>query len=257
MRLDPKAFSHSVTTPDGAQLHVERLPSAQMNDGPPLLFLHGGMGTLDDWVPLAKLLSERALIAMDARGHGASTAGTLPLTYAQLEADAVAVLDALSIPRAVVMGFSDGGIVAYRLALNAPDRVHRLITLGGPCRLSETARPLMERATPIGWDAKFPETRKRYERLNPKPHFETFMTASKRMWLDESDAGYPNERVRDIRQPTMIIRGDRDELVTLEEAIELRQMIEGATLLHVPLAEHDPAGQVEIVAAGVRAFLRS
>jgi pimeloyl-ACP methyl ester carboxylesterase len=220
-----------------------------------LLFLHGGMGSLDDWAPLAGRMGRRGLVAMDARGHGASTLGEKPLTYAQLQADAVQVLDHLGIARAVVVGFSDGGIVGYRLALHAGTRVERLVTIGGPNTLTDTARLLLERVTAASWNARFPDTRPRYERLNPEADFERFIAASKSMWLDGSKAGYPGDDVRSIRQPTLIVRGDCDHIFSLEEAVELRQSLVESSLLHVPFAGHDPAAQLDIVVAGVQAFL--
>jgi pimeloyl-ACP methyl ester carboxylesterase len=253
-RLSPEAQGQTVTANDGARLYVERAASSAGDT--PLLLLHGGMGTVDDWALLARQLAHRTLIALDARGHGASTLGEARLTYAQLHADVVAVLDQLEIPRVVVVGFSDGGIVGYRLALHASQRVERLITIGGPQRLSDAARPVLQKVTAASWDAKFPETRRRYDELNPEPEFERFIDASKSMWLDDSrTTGYPGDDVRAIHQPTLIVRGDQDHLYSLDEAIELRRSIKEASLLHVPFAAHDSSAQVEVVAAGIRAFL--
>jgi pimeloyl-ACP methyl ester carboxylesterase len=254
-RLFPEVEGQTVVTADGARLFVERAASPGGSDTP-LLFLHGGMGTLDDWAPLARQLGRGNFIAMDSRGHGASTLGREPLSYAQLQADVVTVLDQLEVPRVVIVGFSDGGIVGYRLALYARERIERLVTIGGASRLSDAARPLMQKVTAGSWDVKFPQTRRRYDELNPEPDFERFIDASRAMWLDESRAtGYPGDDARAIRQPTLIVRGDRDHLFSLDEAVDLRRSIKDSSLLHVPFAAHDPSAQVEIVVAGIRAFL--
>jgi haloacetate dehalogenase len=102
---------------------------------PPVLLLHGYPQTSLMWrhvVPA--LLTERRVVLMDLRGYGASDA---PLstaddaTYAKREmaADAVAVLDALGIERADVVGHDRGARVAHRLCLDRPERVSSVAVL--------------------------------------------------------------------------------------------------------------------------------
>ena len=96
-----------------------------------LLVIHGG----PDWdhtylrAPLAELAGHCRLIFADLRGCGRSTRGLDPARYTPdaAVADLLALLDALGLPRADVLGFSYGGLLAQRLALSAPDRVRRLI----------------------------------------------------------------------------------------------------------------------------------
>lgn len=71
------------------------------------------------------------LIAIDSRGHGASTFGDAPLTIGRMAEDVLAVLDALGVEKAHVLGFSDGANVALDLALAHPDRVSSLVLAGG------------------------------------------------------------------------------------------------------------------------------
>ena len=68
---------------------------------------------MTDLNPIAERLAGRwRLIGIDLRGHGRSTLGNTPLTYARHEADVRAVLDALGITRCAMFGFSDGGVVS-------------------------------------------------------------------------------------------------------------------------------------------------
>lgn len=115
----------------GADLHVQisGLPQAHTH-APTLVLLHGGLGSTDDFAALLPRLQQAfRVIAIDTRGHGRSTLGDVPLSYAQLVDDARHVLHTLGITRFSLMGFSDGGIAAYRLAAEHPG-LERLITVG-------------------------------------------------------------------------------------------------------------------------------
>lgn len=223
-----------------AQIYVEETGNPA---GQPLLLLHGGLGNLRDFDSIADGLPQQLrIIGVDLRGHGRSTLGTLPLSYAQYQDDVTAILDQLGIAAAAVLGFSDGGIVGYRLAAESPGgRVHLLVTLGAQWRLrgdDDPATPLLKELTRADWQALFPETVASYEAANPAPDFDTLLKAVKTVWLDTSPSGYPDERVRRIAAPTLIVRGDTDPFLSLEDAVALRGRIGGAGLLNVPFAGH-------------------
>lgn len=104
---------------------------AGVGTGHPLLVVHGG----PDWdhsylrEPLVRLCGGRRLLLPDLRGCGRSARG-LPLTRYHPDAviaDLLEILDAFGIIAADVLGFSHGGLLAQRLAVTAPERIHRLI----------------------------------------------------------------------------------------------------------------------------------
>lgn len=240
---------------DGAEIYFESVGNEQ---GEPLVLLHGGMGNIEDFNGLVAGLSDFRVIGIDARGHGKSTLGDTALSYERLEKDLTAVLDHLKIARAHVLGFSDGGLVGYRFAIHRPSRIQKLITIGGPCSLPHQTAAILERVTAESWNEKFPETKIAYETHNPQPDFERFVVASKQMWLDRTPAGYPNERVKEIQCPTLIVRGDQDHLYSLAEAVEIRSLIENSQLLHLPRAGHVAFDDSrEMCLLGVKQFLRS
>lgn len=99
--------------------------------GSPLVLLHGNgedHHVFDRMVPL--LASGRTLIGIDSRGHGRSERGDGPLTIASLADDVAAVLGALGLEHADVLGYSDGGNVALELAVRHPERLRRLVVCG-------------------------------------------------------------------------------------------------------------------------------
>jgi 2-succinyl-6-hydroxy-2,4-cyclohexadiene-1-carboxylate synthase len=109
---------------NGIALNVERWGAGQ-----PLLCLHGFTGAASTWEPFAGAWPGRGIVAVDLIGHGASDAPVDPARYSIECAvdDLTAVLDALGIERAAVLGYSMGGRVALHLALVAPGRVEALI----------------------------------------------------------------------------------------------------------------------------------
>ena len=97
--------------------------------GPPLLLIMGMSGTALHWGEpfLCALREDFELIAYDHRGVGNSTALDGPVTILQMAQDAVALLDALELDSAHVLGISMGGMVAQELAITSPERVAGLV----------------------------------------------------------------------------------------------------------------------------------
>ncbi|MBJ3764137.1 alpha/beta hydrolase [Maribius pontilimi] len=100
--------------------------------GAPLVLLHGYPETALAWAQVAPALAQHFdVIVPDLRGYGASDAppddaGHSAYSKRQMGRDIVALLDALDLPRAHVLGHDRGARVAYRMALDHPDRVARL-----------------------------------------------------------------------------------------------------------------------------------
>jgi len=96
---------------------------------PPIVVLHGLLGSLENWQTFArKQALTHTVLALDLRNHGDSPHVT-GMSYQQMSADVVAVLDALAVPTCDLMGHSMGGKVAMMLALQHPARVQRLLVV--------------------------------------------------------------------------------------------------------------------------------
>lgn len=111
-----------------AELFVSEAGNPQ---GIALVLLHGGLGSRHDFIQFAATLAEHyRLIAIDSRGHGRSTLGHLPLSYAQLARDITTVLGKLNLLDAGIIGHSDGAIVGLRMAASANIQPKFLVTVG-------------------------------------------------------------------------------------------------------------------------------
>jgi lipase len=126
----------------GGELAVYRLGSQRggQAESPAVLAVHGITSTSFAWLAVAAALADDvSLIAVDLRGRGDS--GSLPGPFgldAHVE-DLVAVLDALALPQAVVLGHSMGAYIAARLGTRHPDRVSRLVLVDGGLTIEGSA----------------------------------------------------------------------------------------------------------------------
>ena len=105
--------------------------------GTPLILLHGGIAGGEIFDAIASRLAERRrVIVPDLEGHGRTAGTDRPLRAEHLADDVAALIEHLGIERADVMGYSLGGAVTWRLAIQHPDRVRRIVVISTACRRS-------------------------------------------------------------------------------------------------------------------------
>jgi pimeloyl-ACP methyl ester carboxylesterase len=116
-------------------------------DGPPVVFLHGGLGDSRLWTPVVeRLRGDFRCIRFDFRFYGRSEAEEVEWSHHD---DVVAVLDALDVAQAALVGLSMGGRVALETALVHPDRVSAVVHVAGavqPFELDAAIEELYEAA---------------------------------------------------------------------------------------------------------------
>lgn len=242
---------------DGAKIYFEVVGE---ENRPALLVLHGGFGNIEDLNTIIPSLGkEFKVIGIDSRGHGKSTLGTKALTYEQIQNDIEHILKYLNIETVSIIGFSDGGIVAYRLASLTSVAVEKLVTIGSRWHFNNTIpmREMFLTITGESWMEKFPNMYNAYQKLNPEPDFDVLAQSIIKMWLDPSMSGHPNEAVKNIPCPLLIIRGDDDHLLPREVVFELLGLVKKSSLLNIPFAGHAVFEyQKEIVLTILNKFLK-
>ncbi|MBZ9746900.1 alpha/beta hydrolase [Mesorhizobium sp. CO1-1-7] len=96
--------------------------------GEPLLLLHGGLGSTDMFAPiLPKLAENRTVIGVDLQGHGRTALGDRPFSLQAIGDDMAGIVKTLGYDKVDVMGYSLGGGVAFRMAVQHPEAVRRLV----------------------------------------------------------------------------------------------------------------------------------
>ena len=137
---------------NGITLNVD-----QSGAGQPLLLLHGFTGSVGTWAPLIGALSPHfRTIALDLIGHGRSDSPPDAERYRMQRcvADLLALLDALEIERADVLGYSMGGRVALHLAAAEPERIGALVLESSSPGIADAA----ERQARIAADEKLADS---------------------------------------------------------------------------------------------------
>jgi pimeloyl-ACP methyl ester carboxylesterase len=230
-------------------------------DGPPILLIHGFASTKEvNWVQpgwVAALTGAgRRVIALDNRGHGASTKLYRPEDYRieRMAGDAIGLMDHLGLSRADVMGYSMGGRIAALMALRHPARVRSVILGGIGIKLVEGAGLTEEVAAAL--EAPSPEQ----VQDSRGRAFRQFadQTKSDRAALAACMRGsrqtLTREEAASIRTPVLIAVGTKDEIAG--SASELAALIPGARVLDIPGRDHMLAVGDKAYKAGVLAFLQ-
>lgn len=212
-------------------------------EGVPLVLLHGGGSTIEVTFGrvLPVLAEHRRVIAVEEQGHGRTTDREGPVTFEGSADDVAALLRHLGVERADLFGFSNGASVALQVAIRHPDLVRKLVFAS-----SITKR---DGATPELWDwidqadfSNMPQPLKdAFLRVNPdERQLRTMHDKDAARMRSFEDV--PDERVRSVRAPTLVVLGDRD-IVKPEHALELTRLLPDARLLILPGGHGDYLGE--------------
>src|SRR5216684_1366159 len=110
-----------------APLNGVKIWYASFGRGEPVILLHGGLANSNYWGNQVRALALRyRVIVMDSRGHGRSTRNDQPYGYDMMAADVVALMGFLKIPKAAIVGWSDGAILGLDIAMKHPERLSKL-----------------------------------------------------------------------------------------------------------------------------------
>ena len=211
--------------------------------GSPVVLLHGGLSNSDYWGNQVKALAAKhTVITIDSRGHGRSSRDDKPYGYDLMADDVVAVLDHLKIPRADIVGWSDGAIIGIDLALRHPDRIGKVFAFAANTQTSGVKDAVEKNPT---FAAFIERAGKEYAKLSPTPkEYDAFVEQISHMWA--SQPNWSDADLGKIRTPVLIVDGDRDEAIKRDHTEYLAATIPGAGLLILPNASHfaflqDPA----------------
>lgn len=208
---------------------------AAYGSGPPVILLHGGLGHSGNWAYQLPVLlgAGHRVILIDSRGHGRSTRDDRPFTYELMASDVLAVMDALHLEKAALVGWSDGACIALVLAMQARARVKSVFFFG--CNMDPSgAKDFV--ATPVV-DRCFSRHARDYARLSATPgKFDSFVEAVSLMMKTEPD--YSAADLAEIRVPVAIVHSEHDEFIKPEHAEYLAASIPGAELISLSGVSH-------------------
>ncbi len=226
--------------------------------GPRTILAHSGwVGNFEDWIGALAPLSETwRTVVYDHRGTGETTVPPEAITHEALVDDVFSVMDALSIKRCVLAGFSRGVMTVMRAVHRHPERFEGLILMNGTgeVRVPGTTPPPR---TPLSkWPGQTHRDRLRWfiERSTPEPDVEHVRRwgvnilsraepeAAERImamqWNDEVD--WAQELPR-WRLPTLLLHGEKDFACTIETMRYIESLIVGSKLVVFEGSGHIPA----------------
>src|SRR5438876_1387572 len=115
-------------TSSTARVNGVELGYQLIGEGDPLILLHGGFGSVEMFGPNVELLAAgRRVIGVDLQSHGRSPAADRPMRFETMADDIAVLIHSLGFERAAIMGFSLGGGVGLRTAIQHPEVVERLV----------------------------------------------------------------------------------------------------------------------------------
>jgi pimeloyl-ACP methyl ester carboxylesterase len=232
--------------------------------GVSLIFNMHFMGTMDHWDPALTdgFARDREVILFNNAGVSSSSSN-VPGTVAKMGTNAITFIRALELKQVDVLGFSIGGLVAQEITLQAPELVRRLVLVGTGPRAGEN----MDTGTPEGKEIfgasyKNPDDlwlrvqftpseasqakgrefikrfRQRIENRDPEVTQEAALAqrAAIGEWGTKRDRAW--DYLKEIKQPTLVINGSNDVIITTVNSFILQQRLPNAQLIIYPDSAH-------------------
>jgi pimeloyl-ACP methyl ester carboxylesterase len=220
----------STFTIDDATIFVQ-----VFGEGDPVVLLHGGLGNGDHWAnQVAALAPAHRVIVIDSRGQGRSTRGKHGVTYHRMAEDTIAVMDALKIDKAAIVGWSDGAITGLDLAIHHPDRLTRVFAFAANFDVAGMRKGGARARTVSMY---FDRCKREYKQIAPDPkQLDAAVADLVKMWTHEP--AFTKAELGSIRVPVAIADGDHDELIRREHTELMAKLIPGATLVILADASH-------------------
>ena len=211
--------------------------------GSPVILLHGGLANSDYWGnQIQALASHHSVIVMDSRGHGRSTRDLRPYGYDLMADDVIALMDALKVPRAEIVGWSDGGILGLDLAIRHRGRVGKILAFAANTVTSGVNPDVEKNPTFAAFVERAGHEYQSYS-ATPK-QYDAFVEQISKMWADQPN--WTDAQLKAITTPVLVVDGDHDEAIKREHTEYIAATIPGAGLLILPNTSHfaflqDPA----------------
>lgn len=226
--------------------------------GPRTILAHSGwVGNVEDWIAALAPLSEIwRTVVYDHRGTGETFVPVEKITPEALIDDVFAVMDALSIDRCILAGFSRGVVTVLRAVLRDPDRFDGLILMNGTGEVQLPGTAPTPRVAPLKWPGTTHRDRLRgfIERCTPEPDSEhirrwgvnilsraTPEAADRLFTMTPEPAVDWASELPHLRLPTLLLHGEKDFAYNIETFRYIESLIPGSRLVVFEGSGHIPA----------------
>ena len=240
--------------------------------GEPLVLIHGAYMTIpSNWDAMIPTLSQtHQVIAVELQGHGRTSDRDTPITYEGMADDIAALLDTLGVEKAALFGYSMGGGVAIRVAMQHPEKVSRLVVASASIAYEAYPEDFYDMIEGFTADMMLqtPFAAVHIELGKSEAEFVTLFEKLRALDLDRFT--WDEAEFAKIAVPSLLIFGDAD-VVNIDHIAKMHRLLGGITngdnnglpktqLLVLPGTSHinvffNPAN-IEIMKAVVPAFLQ-
>jgi pimeloyl-ACP methyl ester carboxylesterase len=233
--LPPTPASIPTDRSGEAEANGIKIHYAIYGQGSPVIFLHGGLANTNYWgnqVPT--VAAHHTVILMDSRGHGATARDARPYGYDLMADDVVALMDALMIPKADIVGWSDGAILGIDLELRHKDRIGKVFAFAANTVPSGVKEGVEKNPT---FAAYIERAGHEYAELSATPkEYDAFVEQISKMWADQPN--WTDAELKAIDAPTLVVDGDHDEAIKRDHTEYIAATIPHAGLMILPNVSH-------------------
>jgi pimeloyl-ACP methyl ester carboxylesterase len=232
---------------NGMQMYFE-----EYGDGYPLILLHGGASSSQTWQPFLPTFTPHfRVITPDSRAHGRSNNPAGVLSYRQMADDVATLIQALGVSHPLLFGYSDGGQVALELGMRYPGLCRALVVGAAWYKFSPVYLSTLKAAgflspgevdfaTLKSQSPDWIEEMKLVHICDPRPdYWQVLLKQISAMWWTPLD--YTPEDFSNIVDPCLVMIGDRDGNMEIQQAVDEYRLIPNAELFIIPNAAHDTA----------------
>lgn len=212
-----------------------------------LLLLHGAIGAQDQLQPLKELLSAHYNVhTLSLSWHGGNAFPEDDFSIARFSVDVLNYLNNNNIQQCDVFGYSMGGYVAMYLAKQQPERIGRIVTLATKFHWDEpTAQKECGMLDADKIEAKVPAFAAALAKRHAPNNWKEVLNRTKDMLMAMGkDNPLKAEDYATITNPSLIMLGDRDKMITLEETLAVYKALPNAQMAMLPDTQH-PIEQVD------------
>jgi len=238
-KINSLAFKSGYSNVNGLKMYYEIY-----GEGKPLVLIHGGGSTIQTTfgrvIPM--FAEHRKLIAVELQAHGRTGDRDTELSFEQDADDVTTLLKNLNILKADFLGFSNGGTTALQIAIRYPELVDKIVAASALCKRNGVP--------PQFWDFMKQARLENMPEQLKEGYKKVASDASGLKVMHDKDAKrmvdfkeIPDEKIKSIKAPTLIIIGDKD-VITPEHAIEMHRLIANSELAIIPGGHGEYIGEI-------------
>jgi pimeloyl-ACP methyl ester carboxylesterase len=211
--------------------------------GNPLVLLHGGGSSIQTSFGriLPALAKTHRVIAIELQAHGHTGDRNAPETFKQDADDVAELMRQLDIPNADILGFSNGGQTTLELAINHPERAHKIIVASAFYKRDGAPDGFWEGFDKVSLNNMPKLYQDEYLKIN-HDQAKLLNMFNKDVQRMENFKGWTDEQIKSIKAPAFIVIGDHDA-VKPEHAVEMYRLLPGSRLVILPGAHGEYLGE--------------